>query len=79
MYESQPQGGEEVYLSELISTWDTLHQKDTGDVTFCDLVLALEKAGVQIVDDCVPSANELEDVLAKAAEPKRLKQARKKA
>ncbi len=51
-----------MYLSEVISTWGILHQCDTGDIMFCDLVVALERAGVKITDDCTPVADEMEDL-----------------
>lgn len=40
-----------IKLTELIDAWEILHQKDTGDVGFCDLEAALHAAGVVVVND----------------------------
>lgn len=47
-----------VRLTELIKVWDILHVKDTGEIGFCDLDNALQKAGVIIHNDvsgCQPA------------------------
>ena len=38
-------------LSKLVAVWEILHQRDTGDMGFCDMVDALEKCGVVIEND----------------------------
>ena len=46
-------------LSQLIKAWDILHVKDVGEIGFCDLDEALQKAGVVIQNDisgCQPLA-----------------------
>ena len=39
-------------LSKLIEAWEILHQKDTGEMGFCDMVDALEAVGVDVENDC---------------------------
>ena len=51
-------------LSQLIKTWDILHVKDVGEIGFCDLDEALQKAGVVIQNDissCQPTPSTKED------------------
>jgi hypothetical protein len=43
-----------VRIGEVIAVWDRLHEKDTGEIGFCDLEKALVAAGVRVDSDTRP-------------------------
>jgi hypothetical protein len=43
-----------VRIGEVIAVWDLLHEKDTGEIGFCDLEKALVAAGIKVDSDTRP-------------------------
>lgn len=47
-------------LSKLIEVWGILHEKDTGDLGFCDLADAIEEVD-GLVNDVIPVADAIKE------------------